>query len=591
MVRFHQLDSEWGTPNIYSYTKGPRLTTTRELSEVSLEHLDYLIYCLKNAGIYVYFDMLTYRKFKSGDGIQYAEWLRDAGKPYSMYDERMIELQKEFAEKIWTHYNPYTKLQYKDDPVFVMMELINEGDLFSPTIKPMDEGNVYYRDEFRAKFEAWVKEQNIDYDFENYDMRSNQHGDMVMSDFKMYLTKKYYSEMVAKLREIGVKIPITGTNWTKMTYENTLAQSEMDFTDSHAYFYGTWDWQEENKICANYKINGNRSHTAKLTPICVNQKPFFVSEWDMPWPNAYRAEGPIYLAALTALQGWGGMTIHTYAYGTRLSEHTLLGKEVSSSTIAGVAYREGLFSTWNDPAKFGLFYHCALIVRRGDISPAAKKYGLKLKRGEWDLKAIEDAPEVHRIRVVYDGDEAVGCEGEIQGADTFPLEDTNLLVSDRGETWRDIAKQLGGIDSPRTKALYGNLKAAHKVDAEGHSIPWCHGFDVKSKTDFGVIALSSLTDEPIETSDNMLLSTIGRAHNDGVQFDGDKLISHGQAPILSEVIRATLSIKTNRTDLKVWGVNAEGYYVGQIPATFENGTMTFTLGEQLPAIYYLIVAE
>ena len=40
-------------------------------------------------------------------------------------------------------------------------------------------------------------------------------------------------------------------------------------------------------------------------------RPFFVSEWDMPWPNSYRAESPIYYAAVGALQNWSGFTIHT----------------------------------------------------------------------------------------------------------------------------------------------------------------------------------------------------------------------------------------------------------------------------------------
>ena len=54
---------------------------------------------------------------------------------------------------------------------------------------------------------------------------------------------------------------------------------------------------------------------------------------------------------------------------------------------------------------------------------------------------------------------------------------------------------------------------------------------------------------------------------------------------------ATITIATERTDLKVWGVNAEGFYVGQVPAKFEDGAMTFTVGEKFPASYYLIVAE
>ena len=38
--------------------------------------------------------------------------------------------------------------------------------------------------------------------------------------------------------------------------------------------------------------------------------------------------------------------------------------------MGGVPYREGIFSVWNDPAKFGLFYHSALMLRRGDVQPA-----------------------------------------------------------------------------------------------------------------------------------------------------------------------------------------------------------------------------
>ncbi|MBQ8528833.1 MAG: hypothetical protein IJ459_03765, partial [Clostridia bacterium] len=29
IVRFHQLDAEWDTPNIFAFTKGPRVETTR----------------------------------------------------------------------------------------------------------------------------------------------------------------------------------------------------------------------------------------------------------------------------------------------------------------------------------------------------------------------------------------------------------------------------------------------------------------------------------------------------------------------------------------------------------------------------------
>ena len=83
-----------------------------------------------------------------------------------------------------------------------------------------------------------------------------------------------------------------------------------------------------------------------LSLMRVFGKPFFVSEWDMPWPNEFRAESPILYAAAGALQGWSGFTIHTYSYSSKLDNMKMLGKEVSSSAIGGVPYREGIFSTW-----------------------------------------------------------------------------------------------------------------------------------------------------------------------------------------------------------------------------------------------------
>ena len=119
------------------------------------------------------------------------------------------------------------------------------------------------------------------------------------------------------------------------------------------------------------------------------------------------------------------------------------------------------------------------------------------------------------------------------------------------------------------------------------------GMQVACKTDFGVIALSSLTDDPIKTSDNMLLSAIGRARNTDCIFDGEKMLDAGRQPILAEVIEADIRIKTDIGDkLKVWGVNAEGFYAGKLSTTYENGEISFRIGDEMnPACYYLIIKE
>ena len=129
IVRFHQLDAQWHTPNIFRFTKGKRVTDAC-LDKESMDRLDYLVYCLKNEGIYVYLDMLTYRRFRSDEGVENAHLLSDAAKPYSVFSRRLIELQKQYCKDLWTHENPYTGLKYCDDPVFVLTEITNECEIF-----------------------------------------------------------------------------------------------------------------------------------------------------------------------------------------------------------------------------------------------------------------------------------------------------------------------------------------------------------------------------------------------------------------------------------------------------------------------------
>lgn len=44
--------------------------------------------------------------------------------------------------------------------------------------------------------------------------------------------------------------------------------------------------------------------------------------------------------------------------------------------------------------------------------------------------------------------------------------------------------------------------------------------------------------------------------------------------------------------MKVWGVNAEGLYVATMSAKYEDGVLTFAIGDpEKPACYYLIFKE
>ncbi len=567
LVRFHQLDSEWNTPNIFAFTKGKKMPGGT-LDARSMDRLDYLIYCLKKEGIYCYLDMFTYRRFRTEEGVENAAALLDAAKPMDYFSKKLIELQKKFCKDLWTHENPYTGLRYCDDPIFVLAEVVNESDMFSHLWNvPFPEP---YHSEFLVLFDNWLIENGYDKRAKDFDL--NDREDEILIAFKMYLQEKHYVDMISYMREIGVKIPINGTNHS-ICPANIKTQLCTDYTDAHAYFYN-WSWGEFQKHCMNKSVTQAESSFLLCGAYSsVDGKPVYLSEWDVPWPNEYRADGVLYSAAVGLLQGWSGYAIHTYSYSARLDRMDMLGKEIYSEKIGGTPYRQGIFSTWNDPAKFGLFYHAAIMTRRGDVKASETKKTFKqASPTKWNEADFANNLERCRIDSDYDfSDFAQEKEVKIDG---------NIL-SDTKELFISREKNYGYIDTDLTKCAYGFLAKNGTVDLSG--------VKVKCDTDFAVIAMSSLTDEKITESSNILLTTVGRAQNTDAKFVGEQMIDYGRAPVTVEVIKAEIEIETDISTYEVWAISPEGFYVGMVPTKYEDGKLTITLGTEARSMYYLMV--
>lgn len=583
LVRFHQMDADWSTPNIFQFTKGRRPKDSQSLDPVSLERLDYLIYCLKREGIYVYLDLLTYRTFRSGDGVAASELLGDAAKPYANFDRRLIELQKKFNEQLWTHVNPHTGLAYKDDPAIVLSEITNENELFhsgfrARLIEP-------YRTQLEARFVEWCRGQGLASPVLPVDFSRDTPP---LIAFLGEVQKDYYRELIAHLRKLGVRVPITGTNWCLGGVPLLEAQLVTDFTDSHTYWYG-WSWRGAEKRFANGSLLGEReAWFASLSSFRVLHKPFFVSEWDDPWPNEWRAESSLLMAAVAGFQGWSGAAIHTYRYDCRENVDQL-GAPITSDAIGGVPYRGGVFDTFNDPAKFGLFYHAALIVRRGDVREPTTALEIEVplliedqrSAGSGDIKALAGLSEMAKVGLRLPG-QAAHAPRQIAMTAT-PLDPQAVEIrSETGELYRNLAKRYATIDTPRTKAAYGFLGGAGKIELRG--------LTVHARTDFATLALSSLTDADTAQSDNLLLTAVGRADNTGAAYNSSHTIQFklGHGPIQAEVIEASLELTTASGTKKIWAISPTGFLIGQVPAVYEGGKLKFTIGGEFASIYYLI---
>jgi len=607
IVRLHQIDGDYATPNIFQFSKGQRVTTTRKLDERSLERLDYFIYSLKNEGIYIYMDLMVNRYFKENDGVRNSKALQPGAKPWSIIDRRMIDLQKEYAQQLFTHVNPYTGLAYVDEPAIAMMDLANESNMFCtrPLVEP-------YLTEFREGFRSWLKEEGIDFDVDNCQLFGVDKDEPLIR-YKIKCEKAYFAELRQFVKGIGVKIPIAATN-SHMHAGQVVTNADQDFRDTHSYLhrmYGVnyskslWNEMEGDKAIEHFSVtDGPEIRLGKLFELRALDQPYFISEWNMTWPNHYRAEGPVLYAALGSLQGFSGYTIHTYSYQARQTDSMLLGKETWANAIDGVAYREGIFSAWNDPALFGLFYHASLIMRRGDVAESKNSIAVKatpaLSRFRADCLKDMPAPfdrmivekyydrmgpcyygmaETSRIGVFVD--KAPSCADRIVEEPQWLVDmDKDYLLSDNGQMYRSWGKNLGWIDTERTKCVYGFLEKNGQIDLNGASI--------ECQNDFAVVAMSSLTDEPLDKTDNILLTTIGRAYNKDAKFDGNAMVEWGTNPTQIEVIHATIRLKTDKKEMKVYSITPEGNHYGTVASTWEDGVLTFTVGEHWRSMYYLI---
>ncbi len=125
LVRIHLMDVE----GVYGLFQNSAQNTL-QISSERLDKMDYFIKCLKDKGIYFNFCIHAGRIYKTADGID-SPVKNDQSKYVTLFNQKIINLQKDFAQKIIGHVNPYTKLTYADDPAMANLELTNENSMFN----------------------------------------------------------------------------------------------------------------------------------------------------------------------------------------------------------------------------------------------------------------------------------------------------------------------------------------------------------------------------------------------------------------------------------------------------------------------------
>jgi hypothetical protein len=520
---------------------------TRALDPEAFDREDFFIAELEKRGIYIDFNLLVGRRFKAGDGVQDYQKIREGAKGISLYDPRIINLQKEYAQQLLAHSNPYTKLEYRNDPAVAMVEINNENAIWVGSHGP----TPYYDHELTEIYNNWLKKNLNAEDLKKLREIAGAHGgdpvpllqgkaqieaapkDRFYAESRFFLDTQsgYWEDMRDYLtKTIGVKSLIMTTadhGHTSSGYPLLLATSSFDTNDGHTYWQHDW----ENKIKAPMVNDPFNSTVVELSRTAVAGKPYTVSEVNNPFPNDWASEGIPILAAYGNFQDWDAIIWYTFEPKAAPDWKPYVGDAFDISL---------------DPVKMPQLAAGALMFLRADVDPAKSSVERSYTRDQvFDSVLLLPATDRPYFTPGFPLAVPLEHESRILSLDGAPVpafvapEVANPIVSDTNQlAWYNSSAMTGlvTVDTPRSQALIGFVKA-NRISVTNLSA------DVRNR--FCTISITSLESEPISRASRLLLTLGSRVENEGMQWNDRRsnLSEWGGSPTLIEPVVGRITLR------------------------------------------------
>lgn len=276
-------------------------------------------------------------------------------------------------------------------------------------------------------------------------------------------------------------------------------------------------------------------------------RPLLVGAWSTVAANPFRAELPLWVAAVAGFQGWAGVCLAHDAHA-------------ATSPAAPLD-----IVTWAwAPAS-------ALMFQRSDAAPAKSKMLFRLDPNAPAAGADETVAAIAGI-----GMTRFTCEATLTntlgwlvlGSGMPGIAAINPRIADTGEIVHDWQTGRVRIDTPRTQAIIGFFP---KQPLEMRDVRL-----TLSDGAFAAVALTSLDGEPLPKSQRVLLTATGRADPSGAQR---------LEPVAGEVMLRWLA--PSQRDRKVFALDLTGRRLKEVPLA----ERVFRLQPELNATWYEIITE
>lgn len=556
LVRLHHMDTspDADPSNARSIlTTGPYPT----LNPVAVERLRALLDALRDEGIYVNLNLHVGYAFRPGiDPVPDPGYpIPTQSKPVHILNERMVELQCDFARKL------LQALRLRDDPVLAMVEINNESSLL-------------YSFQTGALKKYWP-EATLE--------------DVIARD------KAYLDRIAAVVRqELGPSVPVTGT---QVEFGGPFifdTHAALDYIDDHFYIdhynfpnrpWDSTDWRIRDSSGAG---SGYLQYLHKAFARQAG-KPYTVSEFNQPYPNRQAAEIDPTFAAFAAFQDWDGVMHFAYEHGRSWDRNAPSG-----------------FNLNGDFSKLAAFGQAGYLFRKGLVRPAEREFVVPLPRSLREKATAERMQ--FRLANFF---ETLGIDPNLAFARRIAVDPTVEITPQGEKSQPPYRAENGGISYDPLRQLF-LIHAEQAAGAFGFLLeePATAGpvtFSLApGARGFASLLLTALDGKPLQESARLLLTNPGFTLG-----ENQKLIPYkkdpswftlapenperpsspyGAAPpVVMEHVPAIVTLKSKLRAISVYPLDATGKRLTPLPVEKTPQGYRFRLTADTP--WYEITTE
>lgn len=361
-------------------------------------------------------------------------------------------------------------------------------------------------------------------------------------------------------KDLGVRVPITASQITYHTPE--IVAATCDYADIHAYWQHPrfprkpWDPIDWNIQNTPMERSPDADAIVSRASWRLLDRPFTMSEWNIPDPNDCAASVVPFAALIAGLQDWDGIFFFEYQSG---------------NTGWYTDQVQRFFSFNGNPAKLALFTAFANLYRRGDLAPLPK-----IAAGTTSKLLPATAAFAQRI----------GIDPKARQAATIAADSSKRLATPDGRAVWDATNPQRAhvvVNTPATRAAWG-LIAGQRFQLGDVQL----GIGAVDR-DYAVVVLTSLDGQPLEQAKRALLAAVGSAENEGMKWNETRTSvgnQWGKGPAQVNAVPAEVTLA--RPGARVFALDGRGQRLREVVALTGGGGAHFQIGADYRTLWYEI---